>query len=223
MDVEVPSTTEALDAAGQLPSSPMLGEGPTAAPGAEVERLGPEAATTGSWPRVVTTDSEVVAPGSASACLESEELQAHRRDWGGLFATSEYAKLYPIERSEDTLPDSFSFSCFHANLRLDLFLDATRVEHARLEVADAKETSRNGEGSDETSEESEEDSSDEGDGGANLDEVIPLEPSDEVTKIVDRSPAPGGGGGVQVQAPFVRPFFASGVAAEAVVNAYFGL
>ncbi|KAG8064771.1 hypothetical protein GUJ93_ZPchr0004g38452 [Zizania palustris] len=74
MDVEVPSTAEASDVAGQLPSSPVLEGGPALVSGAEVERSGPEAVATGSELRVVTTDSEAVALGSASASLEPKEF-----------------------------------------------------------------------------------------------------------------------------------------------------
>ncbi|KAG8047764.1 hypothetical protein GUJ93_ZPchr0008g12473 [Zizania palustris] len=76
MDAKVPPTVEAPDTMGHLPSSPVLGGGPATASGAEVERSGPEAVTMGSEPRVVTTDSEAVAPESASMGLETEVLQA---------------------------------------------------------------------------------------------------------------------------------------------------
>ncbi|KAG8065185.1 hypothetical protein GUJ93_ZPchr0004g39577 [Zizania palustris] len=73
MDVEVPSTVEALDDS------------------AGVERSGTEAEATGSGTRAVATESEAMAPELTSASLDSEGLQARKRDFGGLFATSEYA------------------------------------------------------------------------------------------------------------------------------------
>ncbi|KAG8052865.1 hypothetical protein GUJ93_ZPchr0001g30098 [Zizania palustris] len=81
--------------------------------------------------RVVSTDSEAVAPELTSTSLDSEGLKSCERDFRGLFLTSEYAELSPIEESEGTFPDLSSFSCFHANLLLDLFLDAIGAKRAR--------------------------------------------------------------------------------------------
>ncbi|KAG8077182.1 hypothetical protein GUJ93_ZPchr0006g43814 [Zizania palustris] len=91
MDIEGPLTVEAPDMAGKLPLSLVLRGGPATVSGVEVKRSGPEVVTVGSDPRAITTDSKVVALKSASMGSDSEGLQAHQRDFMGIFATSEYA------------------------------------------------------------------------------------------------------------------------------------
>ncbi|KAG8076810.1 hypothetical protein GUJ93_ZPchr0006g40862 [Zizania palustris] len=131
MDTEAPLTVEAPNTAGKLYLSPTLRWGPAAAPSMEVEHSGLEAVIVGSESRVVTT-AEVVAPESASMGLESEGLQAHRRDWG-LFVTSEYAELSPIEEGSKEAVNAY-FNGSVALARSDLVVQLSHNSHGDLFV-----------------------------------------------------------------------------------------
>ncbi|KAG8089083.1 hypothetical protein GUJ93_ZPchr0011g27849 [Zizania palustris] len=88
MDVEVPSTTEALD------------------DGMEVERSEPKVEAAGSEPRAVATDAEAVHLELTPTGLDSEGLQARKRDFGGLFKTSEVWR--GVREDDFELPNAFS-------------------------------------------------------------------------------------------------------------------